>query len=85
MPLSSADAACTPKSKKQRSFARVQPLAVFAEHESITMDISPATLDDFKVLFDLINEAYEVETGDSGVAFKKTLRLVGDSELTGHL
>ncbi len=38
--------------------------------------ISTATSADAAELFELINEAYEVETGDSGVAFKKTLRLI---------
>ncbi len=38
--------------------------------------ITVATPADAAELFDLINEAYEVETGDSGVAFKNTLRLI---------
>jgi GNAT superfamily N-acetyltransferase len=44
--------------------------------------VSTATYDDLPALVKLINEAYEVETGDTGVAFKKTLRLMdGEVEL----
>jgi len=38
--------------------------------------IRDATLSDSESLFALINDSYQVETGDSGVAFKKTLRLI---------
>lgn len=40
---------------------------------------------DVPTLFDLINLAYQVETGDSGVAFKKTDRLLDTSELAPHV
>ena len=36
--------------------------------------VSVATSADVPALFELINEAYEVESGDTGVAFKKTKR-----------
>ena len=38
--------------------------------------IREAKLSDSESLFALINDSYQVETGDSGVAFKKTLRLI---------
>jgi ribosomal protein S18 acetylase RimI-like enzyme len=38
--------------------------------------IRDASLSDVESLFTLINDSYQVETGDSGVAFKKTLRLI---------
>ena len=38
--------------------------------------IRDASLSDVESLFTLINDSYQVETGDSGIAFKKTLRLI---------
>ena len=43
--------------------------------------VSVATSADVPALFELINEAYEVESGDTGVAFKKTKRLLTHAEL----
>ena len=38
--------------------------------------IESATLEDKEVIFELINNSYKVEDGDSGIAFKKTPRLL---------
>lgn len=38
--------------------------------------VSPAAATDADEIFNVINEAYEVETGDSGIAFKVTKRLL---------
>ena len=35
-----------------------------------------ATEDDVPAIFALVNAAYEVETGDSGIAFKRATRFV---------
>lgn len=43
--------------------------------------LSVATKGDADTLFALINEAYEVESGDTGVSFKKTKRFMGMDEL----
>lgn len=48
---------------------------------SAALTVRPATADDVAPLVVLINDAYEVETGDSGVAFKKTKRIVHDDEV----
>lgn len=45
------------------------------------VSVRPATADDVAPLVVLINDAYEVETGDSGVAFKKTKRIVHNDEV----
>lgn len=45
------------------------------------VSVRPATVDDVAPLVVLINDAYEVETGDSGVAFKKTKRIVHNDEV----
>jgi hypothetical protein len=42
--------------------------------------VTRATIDDAKVVFDIINDAYSVETGSTGVAFKNELRLVDPLE-----
>lgn len=41
-----------------------------------TVSIEPATEGDLMTLFEIINDAYSVETGDSGVAFKRTPRFL---------
>lgn len=40
-----------------------------------------ATADDAGAVFALVNDAYKVESGDSGIAFKRTPRFVDMSEL----
>jgi GNAT superfamily N-acetyltransferase len=46
------------------------------------VEVVPAVAGDLPALFALVNEAYQVETGDSGVAFKCTNRLLdADAEL----
>jgi hypothetical protein len=42
--------------------------------------IAFATVDDATEVFDIINDAYSVETGNTGVAFKNELRLVDPLE-----
>lgn len=49
------------------------------------MLVRPATEADLLDAFHLINEAYEVETGNSGVAFKHTKRFLAHDELKPHL
>lgn len=49
------------------------------------MEVRAATPADLPAAFDLINAAYEVETGDSGVAFKHTLRFLQPEELSPQL
>lgn len=49
------------------------------------MLVRPATESDLEEVFDLINDAYEVETGDTGVAFKHTKRFLAHEELRPRL
>jgi hypothetical protein len=44
--------------------------------EATQEDILVATLEDADALYGVINSAYSVEVGDSGVAFKKLNRLL---------
>eukprot|EP00698_Gefionella_okellyi_P006088 TRINITY_DN15551_c0_g1_i1.p1 TRINITY_DN15551_c0_g1~~TRINITY_DN15551_c0_g1_i1.p1 ORF type:complete len:204 (-),score=32.83 TRINITY_DN15551_c0_g1_i1:109-690(-) len=47
--------------------------------------ISIASNKDNDVLFELVNEAYKVEDGDTGVGFKKTNRFIDHSEINAYL
>jgi GNAT superfamily N-acetyltransferase len=47
----------------------------------MALHVRPATPDDVPVLFDMINEAYSVEVGDTGVAFKTGNRFESPSEV----
>jgi GNAT superfamily N-acetyltransferase len=49
------------------------------------VSVLPATKEDLQALGTVINAAYEVETGDTGVAFKKTPRLLDFEELMPDL
>lgn len=42
----------------------------------MSFHIESARIDDAQELFQLINDAYDIETGDMGVAFKQTKRLI---------
>jgi GNAT superfamily N-acetyltransferase len=46
------------------------------------LTIRAATAEDVPTLINLINAAYEVESGDSGIAFKRTERIVRDEEVS---
>lgn len=52
---------------------------------SPAIQLKPAELGDVPQLFTIINDSYEVETGDSGVAFKKTPRLLDTKEVEGWI
>jgi GNAT superfamily N-acetyltransferase len=47
----------------------------------MSLTVRPAVPDDVPVLFDMINEAYKVEIGDTGVAFKTGDRFDSQSEI----
>ena len=47
-----------------------------SDRSCTNFNIAIATENDYEKIFELINESYEVENGDSGIAFKKTPRLL---------
>jgi predicted N-acetyltransferase YhbS len=57
-----------------------QPTADQEGGQDSRYTIAFATVDDAKEVFDIINDAYSVETGNTGVAFKNELRLVDPLE-----
>lgn len=62
--------------KRQLSLSVVPPAA----RGDDALAVRPAQKEDLQAVFDLINDAYQVETGCEGPAFKKTLRLLDLAE-----